>query len=121
VTNDASQVTFGQLRAISVAQNARQLNRQGPGAGTQRRSAAFVASREQERVARAYMAQLDESGGFGAERIATPVRTLDGFYASEAYNQGYARKHPDELYIRFIDAPKVINLKKQLPELYVDR
>jgi hypothetical protein len=34
---------------------------------------------------------------------------------------GYARKHPDELRIRFNDAPKVVNLKKQPPELYVDR
>ena len=121
VTYDASQVTIGQLLRVffSVAHDPTELNRQGPDSGTQYRSAIFFASGEQERVARAYIAQLDEAGAFGADRIVTTVTPLEAFYAAEAYHQDYARNHPNDPYIRINDAPKVVNLKKQLPELYV--
>ncbi|MEA2173636.1 MAG: hypothetical protein QOD00_1228, partial [Blastocatellia bacterium] len=36
-------------------------------------------------------------------------------------HQDYAMHHPDEPYIKFNDLPKVMNLSKQLPELYVPR
>jgi peptide-methionine (S)-S-oxide reductase len=104
-----------------VAHNPTELNRQGPDSGTQYRSAIFFASGEQERIARAYIAQLDDAGAFGADKIVTQVVPLDGFYAAEAYHQDYARNHPDDFYIRINDAPKVENLKRQLPELYVSR
>jgi peptide-methionine (S)-S-oxide reductase len=120
VMYDASQVTIGQLLRVffSVAHDPTELNRQGPDSGTQYRSAIFFATPDQQRVAQAYISQLDESGAFG-QKIVTQVNPLEGFYPAEAYHQDYARIHPDDLYIRINDAPKVVNLKKQFPELYV--
>jgi peptide-methionine (S)-S-oxide reductase len=123
VTYDASQITFGQLLRVffAVAHDPTELDRQGPDSGTQYRSAIFFASGDQERIARGYIAQLDASGAFGTDKIVTEVMPLDGFYPAEAYHQDYARNHADDLYIRINDAPKIVNLKRQLPELYADR
>ena len=35
--------------------------------------------------------------------------------------QDYATRHPDQLYIVYNDAPKVVHLKQQFPELYIGR
>jgi peptide-methionine (S)-S-oxide reductase len=51
----------------------------------------------------------------------TQVVPLKGFYAAEPYHQDYAVHHPDDLYIRINDLPKVEHLREQLPELYVNR
>ena len=45
----------------------------------------------------------------------TPFKT---FYDAEAYHQDYATKHPDNAYIVINDAPKVVNLRQELPSLY---
>lgn len=120
ITYDPSQVTYGQLLKVffSVAHNPTELNRQGPDTGTQYRSAIFYNNEEQQRVARAYINQLNQAKVFGG-RIVTQVTPLDSFYPAEAYHQDYAAHHPDQPYIVIHDLPKVENLRKQLPELYV--
>jgi len=50
----------------------------------------------------------------------TEVVKYKAFYPAEAYHQDYAELHPDEPYIAINDAPKVVNLRKQFPELYKD-
>ena len=66
VTFDPSRITYGQLLRIyfSVAHDPTQLNRQGPDTGTSYRSAIFYASEEQARLAKTYIAQLDEERVF---------------------------------------------------------
>jgi peptide-methionine (S)-S-oxide reductase len=120
VTFDPSQVTFGTLLRVffSVAHNPTELNRQGPDSGTQYRSAVFFVDPEQQRIAQAYIAQLDDAQVFG-DTIVTEVAPLSGFFDAEAYHQNYATNHPDDMYIRINDAPKVANLKATFPELYV--
>src|SRR3954471_7674905 len=63
VTFDPAQVSFGQLLRVffSVAHDPTELNRQGPDAGTQYRSALFFTDPAQKRVAEAYIAQLDRA------------------------------------------------------------
>jgi peptide-methionine (S)-S-oxide reductase len=63
VTFDPRKISFGRVLQIffSVAHDPTQLNRQGPDRGTQYRSAIFPTSDEQARVARAYVAQLDQA------------------------------------------------------------
>lgn len=119
VTYDPSQITYGQLLRIffSVAHDPTTLNRQGPDEGTQYRSAIFYADPEQQRIAEAYIAQLDEAHVFSSP-IVTQVLPLNGFYAAEDYHQDYATNHPYDMYILVNDAPKVTNLKKLFPELY---
>lgn len=120
VTYDAAQITYGQLLRVffTVAHDPTELNRQGPDVGTEYRSAIFFANADQQRIAAAYIAQLDQAKVFG-DRIVTEVTALTGFYAAEAYHQDYATLHSDELYIQYYDAPKVANLKKAFPDLYV--
>jgi peptide-methionine (S)-S-oxide reductase len=122
VVYDPSQITFGQLLRVffSVAHDPTQLNRQGPDDGPQYRSAIFYADAEQQRIAEAYIAQLDAAKIF-RRPIVTTLTPLAGFYAAEDYHQDYATLHPDDLYIRINDAPKVVNLRKDFPELYVER
>jgi peptide-methionine (S)-S-oxide reductase len=120
ITYDPSQITYGQLLRVffSVAHDPTELNRQGPDDGPQYRSAIFFANAEQQRIAEAYIAQLDQARAFD-RHIATEVTPLKGFYAAEDYHQDYARLHPDDLYIMINDAPKVSNLRKEFPDLYV--
>ena len=122
VVFDPSQITFGQLLKVffSVAHDPTELNRQGPDVGTQYRSAIFYVSEEQKRISQAYIEQLNAAKVFGSP-IATQVAPLDAFYPAESYHQGYMEQHPENMYIVINDAPKVANLKKQFPNIYVGK
>lgn len=122
ITYDPSVITYGQLLRVffSVAHDPTELDRQGPDVGTQYRSVIFVTTPDEDRVAAAYISQLDQAHVF-SRPIVTTVTPLKGFYAAEAYHQDYARTHPDDLYIMMNDAPKVTNLKREFPDLYRDR
>jgi peptide-methionine (S)-S-oxide reductase len=119
VTFDPSQVTFGQLLKVffSVAHDPTELNHQGADEGTQYRSAVFFTTPDEKRVTDAYVAQLDRAKAF-PDRIVTQVVPLPAFYPAEAYHQNYATLHPDEPYIMFNDAPKVVHLRQLFPDLY---
>jgi peptide-methionine (S)-S-oxide reductase len=121
VTYDPAQISYGQILRIffSVAHDPTELNRQGPDSGTQYRSAIFYDGEEQKRVAEAYIAQLDRASIF-PRRIVTQVTPLEAFYPAEDYHQNYAANHPDQPYIVFNDAPKVVALRKLFPELYTE-
>ena len=120
ITFDPSQVSYGQLLKVffAVAHDPTELNRQGPDTGTQYRSVVFYANADQERIAQAYINQLNRAQVF-RRQIVTQVVVLDSFYEAESYHQDYATHHPDEPYIYINDLPKVENLRKQLPGLYV--
>src|SRR5690606_3992409 len=107
ITYDPQRISYGQLLQIyfSVAHDPTQINRQGPDTGTQYRSAIFTADDAQQRVAQAYIAQLDHSGAY-ARPLATTVEHLQGFYPAEAYHQDYLVQHPNSPYIMINDQPK---------------
>ncbi|RAP59134.1 peptide-methionine (S)-S-oxide reductase MsrA [Oleiagrimonas sp. MCCC 1A03011] len=119
VRYDPAQISYGQLLRVyfSVATDPTQRNRQGPDVGTQYRGVLFTADAEQERIARAYVEQLSTAGVFNRP-IVTRIQSLKGFYPAEAYHQDYARQHPRSLYIVVNDAPKITQLRQQLPALY---
>ena len=121
VVYDPSRVTFGQLLKIffSVAHDPTELNRQGPDFGTQYRSAIFYETPDQQRIAKAYVEQLTQAKAF-SHPIVTQIVAYRAFYRAEDYHQDYALHNPDNPYIMFNDAPKVANLKKQFPDLYVN-
>ena len=122
VTFDPTKVSYGQLLQVffSVAHDPTQVNRQGPDVGTQYRSAIFYADAEQQRVANAYIAQLDAAKIF-PQRIATQVAPLQAFYPAEEYHQDYVARHPREPYIVINDLPKVANLRAQFGSLYSEQ
>ncbi len=116
---DPSKVSYGQLLRVffAVAHDPTQLNRQGPDVGTQYRSEVFITNDSQKRIVSAYIGQLDKVKVF-RRPIVTRVSSLGAFTVAEDYHQNYASEHPNDIYIRINDAPKVENLKKQLKELY---
>jgi peptide-methionine (S)-S-oxide reductase len=116
VTFDPAQISYGVLLQIffSVALDPTQVDRQGPDWGTQYRSALFVSSPEQERVARAYVGQLEAAHSF-SRPIVTRIESSGPFYPAEAYHQDYLEQHPDAPYIAFNDMPKVHNLQTLFP------
>jgi peptide-methionine (S)-S-oxide reductase len=121
VVYDPSRITYGQLLRIyfSVAHDPTQLNRQGPDVGKSYRSAIFCTNEEQQRLARAYILQLDQQKVFPAP-IVTEVTPLKAFYRAEGYHQDYAYYNPDNPYIQVCDRPKIAALKQQFPELFVE-
>ncbi len=119
IAYDPSKVSYGQLLRVyfSVATNPTELNRQGPDTGTQYRGVIFYANPEQQKIAKAYIAQLTAMHAFAAP-IVTQVVPFKAFFPAEDYHQDYARLHPDALYIAINDAPKVVALQRALPKLY---
>jgi peptide-methionine (S)-S-oxide reductase len=119
VVYDPAQVSYGQLLKVyfSVAHDPTQLNRQSPDVGPQYRSEIFTTSAGQRKIANAYIAQLTAAKAF-AKPIVTRVEPLAKFYPAEAYHQDYLRLHPDEPYIVYNDAPKLVHLKRLFPTLY---
>jgi peptide-methionine (S)-S-oxide reductase len=122
ISYDPAQISYGKLLKVffSVAHDPTELNRQGPDTGTQYRSAIFYANAEQKRVADSYIAQLQAARAF-PRPIVTEVVPLKGFYEAEAYHQDYLDHHPNQPYIVINDLPKINNLKRQMPSLYVDK
>lgn len=119
LTFDPRQISYGELLQIffSVAHDPTQLDRQGPDAGPQYRSAIFPANDEQTRVAKAYIEQLDRAGAFPYP-IVTTIERDRTFYPAEAYHQDYMTRHPRDPYIMINDLPKVADLKRLFPTQY---
>ncbi|WP_163359414.1 peptide-methionine (S)-S-oxide reductase, partial [Escherichia coli] len=73
VTYDPRKISYGRLLQIyfSVAHDPTELNRQGPDIGTQYRSTIFPTNAEQARLAKAYIAQLNQARAFRSAIVTT--------------------------------------------------
>lgn len=120
ITFDPKQVSYEQLLKVffSVAHDPTELNRQGPDTGTQYRSAVFFTDGEQKKMTEKYVEELNTSGTYSSP-IVTQIVPLEAFYTAEDYHQNYMVRHPDQPYIVTHDKPKVENLSKRFPDLYV--
>jgi len=119
ITFDPREISYGRILQIyfSVAHDPTQLNRQGPDVGTQYRSAIFSLSAEQARVAKAYIAQLNQARVYDAA-IVTKIEPNREFYPAEDYHQDFMALHPDHPYIAYNDLPKIEELKRLFPNAY---
>lgn len=119
ITYDPSVVRYDQLLRIffSVATDPTLKNRQGPDVGAHYRSAIVPMNAEQAAVAKAYLAQMGQSGVWKAP-IVTRIEGYKAFYPAEAYHQDYMVKNPNSRYIVRWDAPKVAALKAKFPTFY---
>ena len=122
VVYDPSKISYGRLLKIlfSVAHDPTQLNRQGPDTGTQYRSAIFFANEQQQKIAQAYVNQLQAARVY-RKPIVTQVTPLKAFYQAEDYHLDYLARNPHQPYIVINDLPKLAALKKEFPELYRSR
>lgn len=119
ITFDPRKISYGRILQIyfSVAHDPTELNRQGPDAGSQYRSAIFPANAEQARVAQAYIGQLSKARAFDGA-IVTKIEPNKAFYPAEAYHQDFLAQHPNYPYIVVNDMPKIAELKRLFPEIY---
>lgn len=114
VTYDPSVLPYADLLRIFFAfHDPTTKDRQGPDVGTQYRSAIFAHTPEQERTARAVIAELSAAGTFGAP-IVTEVTPLpaDHVWAAEPGHQQYYQRNPLQSYCLFQVAPKVAKLRR---------
>ena len=119
VTYDPSQVSYAQLMQVffSVVHDPTQLNRQGPDHGTQYRSAVYADDPAQRAATLAYIDQLQQAKVFPG-KVVTQVDGGKPFQRAEGYHQNYLTLHPESLYIRINDLPKVEALKQMYPQWY---
>ena len=121
ITYDPTQVSYGKLLQIffAVVQDPTELNRQGPDVGPSYRSVIFAQDDTQQKIANAYIAQLNAAGSFPAP-IVTTVSSQTQFFPAEAYHQDFLDLHPNNPYIVANDLPKLGALKSTFPDLYRD-
>ncbi|HWA17527.1 MAG TPA: peptide-methionine (S)-S-oxide reductase MsrA [Devosia sp.] len=123
VEYDPSVVSYGQLLQIffSVVTDPTTLNYQGNDYGESYRSALFTLNDEQAKVAKAYIAQLDAAKVFPG-KIVTEVTPYTNFFAAEDYHQDNAytmKVNPG--YLAYFDLPKIADMKKLYPALWVEK
>jgi peptide-methionine (S)-S-oxide reductase len=112
ITFDPAKISYGDLLEIFFAfHDPTTLNRQGPDAGTQYRSAIFHHSLAQRATAEEVIARLNEAHTFDGP-IVTEVTPFKVFYKAEGYHQGYFRQNPTQPYCRAMVAPKVAKLRE---------
>ncbi|HEX4963614.1 MAG TPA: peptide-methionine (S)-S-oxide reductase MsrA [Thermoanaerobaculia bacterium] len=119
ITFDPKKISYGQLLRLyfAVAHDPTELNRQGPDSGPSYRSEIFFTSPAQERIAKAYVAQLTKANVF-KEPIVTKIEPMKGFYPAEDYHQDFLIHNPNHPYIVRNDLPKIDALKRVYPEVY---
>jgi peptide-methionine (S)-S-oxide reductase len=89
---DPSQISYDQLLDVFWSNhNPTTLNRQGPDAGTQYRSAIFFHSPAQKDAAAASKGKIDRSGRFNRP-IVTQIEPVKTFWRAEEYHQRYLAK-----------------------------
>src|SRR3954447_7732058 len=119
ITYDPSRISYGRILQIyfSVAHDPTQRDRQGPDVGTQYRSALFTTGLDQERIARAYIAQLDQAHVYDRP-VVTRIEPGRTFYPAEEYHQDFLTLNPAYPYIVANDLPKIEALKQLFPNVY---
>jgi peptide-methionine (S)-S-oxide reductase len=112
VTFDPEAISYRDLLEVFFSiHDPTTLDRQGHDVGTQYRSAIFTHSPEQDRVARATIAELGAMKLWG-DPIVTRVEPLKEFYPAEGYHQDYFERNPNQPYCRAVVAPKVAKFRK---------
>lgn len=114
---DPKIISYEQLvSAFMYAHNPTELNYQGPDEGDDYRSAIFYRTPEEKAIIDAVIRKVNASHHYNAP-IVTQVVPYKVFYAAEVYHQGYYRLHPESPYIQNVSVPKVMKMRKAVPEL----
>lgn len=114
---DPSQIAFKDLLTVFFAtHDPTTLNRQGNDVGTQYRSTILYGNEGQQREAKAFIKELNDSRAFG-KPVVTTVEPLGEFYPAEEYHQKYFANNPYQAYCQFSIPPKLQKLHKQFSQL----
>lgn len=93
------------------------LNRQGPDAGTQYRSAIFYQNDQELAQVKTYIDELYKAGTFAKGSITTEITPFKAFYDAEGYHQDYERNNPNQPYVKGVSVPRLNKFKSKFPEL----
>lgn len=112
VTFDPGEISFRELLKVFFAfHDPTTLNRQGPDLGTQYRSIIVANTMEQQTIALALIAELDQSHAFGSP-IVTEVVSFATFWPAERHHQEYFERNPERAYCAVMIAPKIVKLRQ---------
>lgn len=112
-----SQISYEQLvRAFFYAHDPTQLNRQGPDIGSDYRSIAFYRTSQELKTIVKVIHDI-KSRLYPKGQIVTGLEPFDVFYPAESSHQDYYEKNTWDPYIRQVSKPKVMHVRKGLPEL----
>ncbi len=92
------------------------LNRQGPDAGPQYRSAIFYENAQEHELIREYITMLEDESVFNGP-ITTEVSPLTTFWKAEDYHQDYEANNPNNPYVRAVSIPRLQKFQSNFPEL----
>ena len=113
VTFDPDVISYRDLLTIFFTiHDPTTLNRQGPDAGTQYRSAIFTHDEEQKQVAEETIRMINTTRLWPGS-IVTEVTAFEKFYPAEDYHQEYFKKNPFQGYCRAVIAPKVTKFRQK--------
>ena len=118
---DPDKVTYQQLLFVffSVAHDPTELNYQGPDHGRQYRSVIFYTTDDQKAQAVAFIKAVDDSKAL-KKPVVTEVVPFKAFYKAEDEHQNFVKLNPQNDYVVYNDIPKLRELKKKFPELYLN-
>ena len=117
---DPTKISYQQLLFIffAVAHDPTQVDRQGPDEGHQYRSVIFYTTDDQKTQATAFIDAVNKSKAL-SKPVATQVVPFKAFYKAEDEHQDFVKRNPDYPYVVYNDLPKLAELKKKFPDLYV--
>jgi len=117
---DPTKVSYQQLLFIffAVAHDPTQVDRQGPDEGHQYRSVIFYTTDDQKTQATAFIDAVNKSKAL-SKPVATQLVPFKAFYKAEDEHQDFVRRNPDYPYVVYNDLPKLAELKKKFPDLYL--
>lgn len=99
------------LRVFFTIHDPTTRDRQGNDVGTQYRSIILTNSDAQAKTARAVMAEIKESGIWGAPLVTT-IEPITQFWRAEPEHDDYFARNPYSGYCQAIVAPKVLKFRK---------
>lgn len=114
---DPRVISFEQLAtAFFAAHDPTQVDRQGPDVGTDYRSIAFFRDTAEYKVIRHLINQIN-AGKQYKDSVATEILPFRSAFGAEMEHQDYYPNNRWDAYIRQVSEPKVLGLRKKLPEL----
>lgn len=121
VVYDPGRITYEQLLQVFflVAHDPTQLDRQGPDVGRQYRSIVFVSGEDERRTVLGFLDSLRSRRVYAAP-IVTEVVALRSFRIAEDFHQDFVVHHPDDAYVVTNDIPKLVELRRKYPGLYLE-
>ena len=103
------------LKVFFGSHDASTLNRQGPDAGRQYRSAIFYKNNDEKNASDNYIKELLKDEVF--DKVTTQVVPFEKFYPAEDYHQNYEALNPNQPYVKAVSVPRLKKFQKKYPEL----